>query len=194
MRIKLGVLLVALLSTMVWAQAPDGPGGAEGPGGPPPPGRHGSHEFGAWWKNSDVVSKLNLTDAQIKQLEDTFYQHKMKLIDERADMEKADLNLRSFMESDNPDQNQVMSAVDQVLAARGKVERETTMMLLDFRKVLSLQQWKQLRGMHSMGPAFGGFKHDGRGGRGRMDQGPNGDAGQSPGGNPSPKSPDNSQD
>jgi Spy/CpxP family protein refolding chaperone len=129
---------------------------------------HGPHgEFGTWWKNSDVVSKLNLTDAQVKQLEDTFYQHKVKLIDERAAMEKADLNLRTLMDADNPDQNQVMSAVDQVLAARGRVEREVTMMLLDFRKVLSVQQWKELRDMHPMGPGFGGH-HQLRGGRGRV--------------------------
>jgi Spy/CpxP family protein refolding chaperone len=187
MRTKLGVLLIALLSTMVWAQGPSGPGGPGAQGGPPPggPGMHGPHEFGAWWKNSDVASKLNLTDAQVKQLEDTFYQHKMKLIDERADMEKADLNLRNLMEADNPDQNQVMSAVDQVLAARGKVEREATMMLLDFRKVLSLPQWKQLREMHPMGPGFGGGRREFRDHH-RMSGKPDGDA--------APKPPDDSQD
>jgi hypothetical protein len=80
------------------------------------------------------------------------------------------LNLRQLLDADNPDQSQVMSAVDQVLNARGKVERETTMMLLDFRKVLTVDQWKQLRAMHPMGPGFGGhmhgkeFRRDNRGG------------------------------
>jgi Spy/CpxP family protein refolding chaperone len=191
MRTKVGVLLVALLSTMVWAQSP---GGSGGPGGPPPPGMHGPREFGAWWKNSDVVSKLNLTDQQVKQLEDTFYQHKVKLIDEKAEMEKADLTLRNLMDADNPDQNQVMSAVDQVLAARGKVERETAMMMLDFRKALSVQQWKQLREMHPMGPGFGGargmFGH--RGMRGRP-AGPDGQSGP-PSSSNLPKPPEDGQD
>jgi Spy/CpxP family protein refolding chaperone len=140
---------------------------------------HGHGEFGTWWKNSDVVSKLNLTDAQVKQLEDTFYQHKMKLIDERAGMEKADLNLRNLLDADSPDQSQVMAAVDQVLAARGKVEREATMMLLDMRKVLSVQQWKQLREMHPMGPGFGGGRREFRG-RHMGRPGPPSDATQAP--------------
>jgi hypothetical protein len=35
--------------------------------------------------------------------------------------------------------------VDLVLAARGKLEREYTSMNLDLRKVLSLDQWRQLK-------------------------------------------------
>ncbi len=45
--------------------------------------------------------------------------------------------------------------VDQVLGARGKLEREYTMMNLDLRKVLSLDQWRQLRSIHGQGGAFG---------------------------------------
>jgi len=166
MKTKLVVLAVALLSTMMWAQdsAPMPPGG--GPGGPPGMGMHGGPrgDF-AWWKNSDTVTKLNLSDSQVKQLDQTFYQHRMNLIDQMAAMQKADLNLRQLLDADNPDQAQVMSAVDQVLAARGKVERETTMMLLDFRKVLTVDQWKQLRAMHPMGPGFGGHMHGRNGNR-----------------------------
>ena len=155
MRTKLGVLFVALLATMVWAQDPGAPPPG-GPGGPPPMGMHEHGPGMQWWKNSDTVSKLNLNDTQVKQLDQTFYQHRMNLIDETASMQKADLNLRQLLDADSPDQNQVMSAVDQVLSARGKVEREMTMMLLDFRKVLTVDQWKQLRAMHPMGPGFGG--------------------------------------
>jgi Spy/CpxP family protein refolding chaperone len=117
---------------------------------------HGPHHEFTWWKNSDTVSKLGLNDSQVKQLDQTFTQHKMKLIDDTAAMQKADLTLHSLLDADSPDQSQVMAAVDQVLAARGTVERETTMMMLDMRKVLTVDQWKQLRAMHPMGPGFGG--------------------------------------
>jgi Spy/CpxP family protein refolding chaperone len=119
-------------------------------------GPHSPHGEFAWWKNSDTVSKLGLNDNQVKQLDQTFVQHKMKLIDDMATMQKADLSLHSLLDADSPDQSQVMAAVDQVLAARGTVERETTMMMLDMRKVLTVDQWKQLRAMHPMGPGFGG--------------------------------------
>jgi hypothetical protein len=119
-------------------------------------GPHGPHGEFAWWKNSETVSKLGLNDSQVKQLDQTFIQHKMKLIDDMAAMQKADLNLHTLLDADSPEQSQVMAAVDQVLAARGTVERETTMMMLDMRKTLTVDQWKQLRAMHPMGPGFGG--------------------------------------
>ncbi|HMK30241.1 MAG TPA: periplasmic heavy metal sensor [Terriglobales bacterium] len=108
-------------------------------------------ELGDWWKNSAIVSKLHLTDSQIKQLEDSFYQHRLKLIDFGAEVQKQDLKLEQLMHADYPDEKQVTAQVDQVLAARGKLEREFTLMTLDFRKVLSLEQWKQLQAIHGEG-------------------------------------------
>jgi hypothetical protein len=67
------------------------------------------------------------------------------LIDDSAEMEKADLKLENLLDADVPDEGQVNSQVDEVLAARGKLEREFTSMNLDTRKVLSLQQWRQLK-------------------------------------------------
>ena len=102
-------------------------------------------EMGKWWQNPDVVSKLGLNDSQITQLNQVFYNHKMKLIDYGADMEKQDLKLQTLLDADQPDEGQVNAQVDQVLAARGKLEREFTAMNLDLRKQLSLEQWRQLK-------------------------------------------------
>jgi Spy/CpxP family protein refolding chaperone len=102
-------------------------------------------EMGKWWQNPDIVSKLQLNDGQISQLNQVFYDHKMKLIDYGAEMEKQDLKLQNLLDADQPDEGQVSSQVDQVLAARGKLEREFTMMNLNLRKVLTLDQWRQLK-------------------------------------------------
>jgi cell division FtsZ-interacting protein ZapD len=104
-------------------------------------------EMGKWWQNPDVVSKLALSDAQVTQLNQVFYNHKLKLIDYGADMEKQDLKLQTMLDADQPDEGQVNSQVDQVLSARGKLEREFTAMNLDLRKQLSLEQWRQLKTM-----------------------------------------------
>ena len=120
--------------------------------GPGHPGK-GAHvmmfkrEMGKWWQNPDVVSKLGLSDSQVTQLNQVFYNHKMKLIDYGADMEKQDLKLQTMLDADQPDEAQVNSQVDQVLSARGKLEREFTAMNLDLRKQLSLEQWRQLKTM-----------------------------------------------
>jgi Spy/CpxP family protein refolding chaperone len=159
MKTKLGVLLLALLSTMVWAQDPQGP---------PPGPRMGGHPHFQWWKNSDVVSKLNLSTTQVSQVDQAFNSHKANLKTDFEAMRTADTNLRNLLDQDNPDQAQVNNAANTVLAARAALERETTQMMLDFRKVLTAEQWKQLRDMRPMGPGFGGHM------RGRFGRGPGG--------------------
>jgi Spy/CpxP family protein refolding chaperone len=126
------------------------------------------HEMGKWWQNPDVVSKLALSDSQISQLNQVFYNHKMKLIDYGANMEKQDLKLQNMLDADQPDEGQVDAQVDQVLSARGKLEREFTTMNLDLRKQLSLEQWRQLKTMRGAegGPGdhfFMRFKDKGMG-------------------------------
>ncbi len=114
-----------------------------GPGGP-----HRiffRREMGKWWKNSDIAKKLQLNENQVTQLDQIYYEHRLKLIDFGADMEKEDLKLQSLLDADVPNEGQIGTQVDQVLTARGKLEREYTMMNLDLRKVLSLEQWRQLK-------------------------------------------------
>ena len=80
----------------------------------------------------------------------------MKLIDYGAEMEKQDLKLQTLLDADVPNEGQVEAQVDQVLAARGKLEREFTMMNLDLRKVLSLDQWRQLKSIRGQSGGPGG--------------------------------------
>jgi Spy/CpxP family protein refolding chaperone len=112
-------------------------------------------ELGKWWQNSDIAKKLQLSDGQIGQLDQTFYDHKMKLIDYGAEMEKQDLKLQALLDADVPNEGQVDAQVDQVLEARGKLEREFTLMNLDLRKVLSLDQWRQLKSIRGQSGALG---------------------------------------
>ena len=106
-------------------------------------------EMGKWWQNSEIAKKLQLSDSQIAQLDQTFYDHRLKLIDYGAEMEKEDLKLQTLLDADVPNEGQISGQVDQVLAARGKLEREFTMMNLDLRKVLSVEQWRQLKSIHA---------------------------------------------
>ena len=149
MKIKWAVGICAIaLAAMLQAQNPP----AEPAPPPPPHGKSGRmmvhHELGQWWKNPEIASKLQLTDAQVTQLNQVFFDHKMRLIDYGADMEKQDLRLQNLLDADQPNESQVSAQVDQVLAARGKLEREFTMLSLNLRKVLSLDQWRQLKTMH----------------------------------------------
>jgi Spy/CpxP family protein refolding chaperone len=152
-RIAIAVLTLSMAAP--YAQTP-----------PPPPDRphmeRGNRVFiqntvgrgpiGKWWQNSETAKKLQLSDNQIAQLDQIFFEHKMKLIDYGADMEKQDLKLQNLLDADVPDEGQINAQVDQTLGARGKLEREYTTMNLDLRRVLSPEQWRQLKAIRGPGP------------------------------------------
>jgi Spy/CpxP family protein refolding chaperone len=141
------LLPFVVLATSVWAQ----PAPSTQPAPPPGPGHVRKNvmymrgDMGKWWQNQDIANKLQLNPSQITQLDQTFLDHKLKLIDYGAEAEKQDLKLQSLLDADVPNEGQVQSQIDQVLNARGKLEREVTFMNLDLRKVLSLDQWRQLK-------------------------------------------------
>ncbi|HUK24483.1 MAG TPA: periplasmic heavy metal sensor [Terriglobales bacterium] len=152
--LRLAIPVLLAMAVPLFAQGPPIPppppdGGSfhveTGPGGAMGGGITIRREMGEWWKNSEITKKLQLSGAQITKLNQIFYDHRLKLIDYRASMEKEDLHLQNLLDQDQPDENQVSTQVDQVLAARGKLEREFTMMNLDLRRVLSVEQWRQLK-------------------------------------------------
>ena len=115
---------------------------------PPQPPQPHQPDLGKWWKNSDVVRELQLTEQQITQIEKNFLEHRLKLIDLKYDVERQEALLQPLIEADRPDEAKVGAQIDLVLAARGRLEKENTMMMLAIRRVLSVEQWKKLQAMH----------------------------------------------
>ncbi len=111
------------------------------------PGEGGEGPEGMWWKNSEIVQKLGLSQAQVSQIEQIFYQHRLKLIDLHADVEKQEAMLQPLIEADQPDEAKVSAQLDQLLAARARLEKANTMMMLSIRRTLSVEQWKRLQAM-----------------------------------------------
>jgi hypothetical protein len=112
----------------------------------------GGHEFGpggAWWKNSEIVSKLQLSEEQVRKISQTFLNHKLKLIDLQADLDKQELRLQPLLDFDQPDESNVGTQIDLITAARGRLERENAMMMLDIRRWLSVEQWKKLKSLEA---------------------------------------------
>src|SRR5690242_21685130 len=73
----------------------------------------------AWW-NSTVVSDLNLSDAQRKQIRDTVSSYRPKLIDARAEMQKAQGELQDILNSDHVDPSQSAAVVDKLAKAQAE--------------------------------------------------------------------------
>lgn len=148
MKCKLTVIAVLALSVATSAQMRMGPGGPP-PGEPhmrmaPGPGMPGMG-MGEWWKNSEVVQQLKLSDAQVKQIEQSYLDSRLKLIDDNADVQKQETKLQALMSADQFHEGQVTSQIDQLLAARTRLGKDYAMMLVNVRRVLTPEQWKALQ-------------------------------------------------
>jgi len=160
-----------------------GPGGGMGPGSGMGPGAgFGEHRppmeraFGApgahgrWWNNPKVVERLKLTDEQRKAFDGILLDHRAKLIDLRASLEKAELTLEPLMSDDSPNEAKILAQIDKVAQARAELEKANAGFLLAIRAKLTPEQWKQVQVFRA------NHEHEGRG---REERGP-GHGGQGP--------------
>jgi Spy/CpxP family protein refolding chaperone len=131
---------------------------------------------GQFWNNPNMVKQLNLTDDQRRAMDGILQDHKMKLIDLRANLQKAEVALGPMMKADMPDQKAIEAQIDKVVMARADLEKANARFLLDLRMQLKPDQWKQLQTMRMNRMQHQGMRGDGRDGRGGWGQG-----GQRPG-------------
>jgi TonB family protein len=101
-------------------------------------------ELGKWWKNSEIVKKLQLTPAQVEQIEKGFLGYQRKLADANAQLKQQEAQLKTLMESDPIIDAGVQVQIDRVAKARAALERTNAAMMLSIRKALSKEQWKKL--------------------------------------------------
>jgi Spy/CpxP family protein refolding chaperone len=142
--------LIAAMPAMAQQDAPPGgPPDRKGPGGPGKMMRFGPPPFD-WWRNSELAQKLSLTDQQKQQLEQTFNQQRLQLVDLKAALEKEEIKLQELMDADNFNEGQAMVQLDATQAARNKLMRSFATMAVQFRKILTAQQWKMLRDQEVM--------------------------------------------
>lgn len=182
---------VALVSTAL--AAAQGPGGGMGHGFAQhrPPFEQafggGKGNMGRWWNNPQMVERLKLSDDQRKAMDQILFQHREKLVDLQANLEKAELAMQPFMSADSPDQKAMEAQIDRIVQARSELERANARFLLDIRMKLTPDQWKSLKEFHQNPMAD-------RRGRGqqrmwRRQGPPGGGPGAGPGNAPAPQQP-----
>lgn len=112
-----------------------------------PPGSSSSLVPDNWWRNASIASTLQLSPAQVKQMEDTFQQHRLRLIDLNAALEKEEVTLEPLVAADRLDEGKVTAQIDRVAQARADLEKYRGRMLVGIRKVLEPEQWRKLNEM-----------------------------------------------
>ena len=177
---RLVLVLAGVTSAVAGAQ---GFGGGQGVGA-----GFGSHQppmaraFGSegmrkgWWNNSRIAEQLKLTDEQRKSMDAIMLAHREKLIDLRANLEKAELAMQTLMSADTPNDAAITAQIDKVVQARGDLERANARFLLAIRDKLTPDQWKQVQAFRENGGMRGEQRQQWRrdGGPGPDGSGPGG--------------------
>jgi Spy/CpxP family protein refolding chaperone len=133
---------------------------------------------GRWWNDPKITQQIGLTADQQKKMDDIMQQHRLKLIDLNASLQKQEALMHPLIEADQPDENKILAQIDSIAQARAELEKANARMLLGIRQVLTPDQWKKLRDLRAEGARSWSRDgdRDGRdGGRGGWDRrGPGG--------------------
>jgi len=132
------------------AQGMGGPGDGQGPMMNRPPMERAFGAMGAgagrgWWNNYATIEQLKLTDDQRKAMDAILLQHREKLIDLRANLERAELTMQPLMGADTPNDAAIIAQIDKVVQARADLERANARFLLAIRDKLTVDQWKLIQ-------------------------------------------------
>jgi Spy/CpxP family protein refolding chaperone len=100
---------------------------------------------GRWWERPRFADELALSAEQKTQLETLTVENARGMIDLKAAVEKAELDLRAVAEAEPFDAAKVRAAFREVQQARSRLENERFESLLRVREVLNSEQWRRLR-------------------------------------------------
>jgi TonB family protein len=101
-------------------------------------------ELGKWWKNSEIVKQLQLSEDQIGHIEQHFLNHRRELMGLNAEMKGREQKLKMLMQGEPPDDAQVLAQTELIATTRTALERANASMMLSIRKELTKEQWQRL--------------------------------------------------
>ncbi len=109
-----------------------------------------------WWNRPAIRQDLRLTNQQTRQIRMTVAQYRGRLLDIRAEVNRAEVDLEAQFERDPVDQVRANQAIERLIAARSDLTRTLSQLSLKLRTLLSEQQWHELQRLRPAGGIDGG--------------------------------------
>lgn len=100
---------------------------------------------GRWWDRPVVARQLGLSAQQQRSIETITVTHARAMVDLKANVEKAELDLGIAADESPFVAERVRQAFTALVRARTALENERFEMILRIREVLSDEQWQRLR-------------------------------------------------
>lgn len=92
-----------------------------------------------------AFARLDLTDAQKKQIAEVREKQQRKAIESQADMQLAQLDLRKAMQAETPSAATINTQIDKLSKLRADAHKSRVAAFLEARALLTPEQQKQLR-------------------------------------------------
>ena len=103
-----------------------------------------SPDYFPWW-DSPLAKDLNLSEDQNRQIRSVIKEFRSRLVDCRAAVEKAEIEVQDDFNEEIVDQRRTSEAIDRLIAARGELTRAFSQMSLRLRVILTADQWRELQ-------------------------------------------------
>jgi Spy/CpxP family protein refolding chaperone len=99
---------------------------------------------GKWWANKRVIAQLKLTSEQQSKIDALWVQNRRGLIDQKAELERCQLDLTELAGKELIDEALALRAFDRWQEAKHAIERSTFLMRVQIKNALSAEQQQQL--------------------------------------------------
>ncbi len=94
---------------------------------------------------STVMQKTGISEVQMRKIQELYRANRDSMIDQRAEVEKAEAALRELLDAAQVDLAAAQRALDRALAARTALSRTSSLMMLKMRQELTQEQWRKLQ-------------------------------------------------
>jgi len=100
---------------------------------------------GKWWRMPEVAKKLELTSEEQQKFDDLFVQSRRRMIDLKSNVEKEKLEMEMILDQQDFDESACMDRFKKFQDARTKLANERFRFLIEVRKLLGLDRYRQLK-------------------------------------------------
>lgn len=107
--------------------------------------RHGRMPFGKWWRNPNAMKKLNLTQEEIRKLDEQFSSHARTFIKLKHAVELEQFEMDQLLESTTLDESALMAQFTKLEKARADLSKERFHYLVQVRKTLGPERFQTIK-------------------------------------------------
>jgi len=105
---------------------------------------------GKWWQSKRVAEELKITDAEKRQLDETYTASRRELITLKSNVERERFELDNLLDRGDSKKKAVLDQYNRLEAARSELSEERFNLLLVVRDIVGIERYQQLKLMYRL--------------------------------------------